>query len=37
MTRPDTCCGACPPTTTGHDCTCQDNPWCPMFSTNGGA
>ena len=26
--RPLWCCGVCPPTTTGYDCTCRDNPRC---------
>ena len=28
LTRPPECCGKCPPTTTGYDCTCAGNPRC---------
>ena len=28
LTRPPECCGVCPPTTTGYDCTCAGNPRC---------
>ena len=28
LTRPPECCGLCPPTTTGYDCTCAGNPRC---------
>ena len=28
LTRPPECCGKCPPTTTGYDCTCTGNPRC---------
>ena len=26
--RPPECCGVCPETTTGYDCTCAGNPRC---------
>lgn len=29
ITRPEECCGVCPPTIDGgYDCTCKDNPRC---------
>lgn len=31
LQRPDYCCGKCPETTSGYDCTCQDNPKCGNY------
>lgn len=48
-TRPDGCCGACPPVEvnpdhddceacrTGYDCTCRDNPQCPNYKAPEGS
>lgn len=35
LQRPDYCCGKCPETATGYDCTCRGNPRCEKNQARG--